>query len=72
MELEDEINEEFNKWFQEDLYGPFSFRVEHFYEDCEVEDVKHRRELLQKWISSAFRCGYECALYKKLEEEQSE
>lgn len=71
MELYDEIEKEFENWFN-DFYGRFSFRVEHFYGDCEVEDVKLRRELLRKWISSAFRCGYECALYKKLEEEQSE
>jgi hypothetical protein len=71
-DIEDEINEEFNKWFQGDLYGPFSFRVEHFYEDCEVEDVKLRRELLKKWMVASFHEGYERGMYKKLEEEQSE
>lgn len=72
MELENEINEEFNKWFQEDLYGPFSFRAEHFYGDCEVEDVKTRKDLMQKWVYAAFYEGYNRGMYRKLEEEQKD
>jgi hypothetical protein len=71
MELYDEIEKEFENWFN-DFYGRFSFRVEHFYEDCEVEDVKTRRELLRKWMVTSFHEGYERGMYKKLEEEQSE
>ena len=68
MELEDEIQKEFENWFN-DFYGRFSFRVEHFYEDCEVEDVKLRRELLRKWMVASFHEGYERGMYN-LQEQQ--
>lgn len=67
MELEDEIQKEFENWFN-DFYGRFSFRDENFYEDCEIEDVKTRRDLMRKWIQSAFHQGYERGMYRKLEE----
>jgi hypothetical protein len=41
----DEAHSEFTKWFEEDFYGPFSFRIEHFYEDCEVKDVKQGTDI---------------------------
>lgn len=71
-DFEKQIDKEFDKWFQEDLYGPFSFRIEHFYEDCEVEDVKTRREMLRKWITSSFQEGYIRGMYNALEQQQNE
>jgi hypothetical protein len=68
----DEVDSEFTKWFQEDLYGPFSFRIEHFYGDCEEEDVKLRTEYLRKWIASAFQEGYERGRYAELEIQQNQ
>lgn len=68
--LEDEIQKEFENWFN-DFYGRFSFRVEHFYEDCEVEDVKLRRELLRKWMVAAFHEGYERGMYNLLEQQDT-
>jgi hypothetical protein len=68
----DEAHSEFTKWFEEDLYGPFSFRIEHFYGDCEVKDVKLRTEYLRKWIASAFQEGYERGRYAELEIQQNQ
>ena len=70
MELEEEIQKEFENWFN-DFYGRFSFRVEHFYEDCEVEDVKLRRELLRKWMVASFHEGYERGMYNLLEQQDT-
>jgi hypothetical protein len=70
MELYDEIEKEFENWFN-DFYGRFSFRIEHFYEDCEVEDVKLRRELLRKWMVASFHEGYERGMYNLLEQQDT-
>ena len=70
MELYDEIEKEFENWFY-DFYGRFSFRVEHFYGDCEVEDVKLRRELLRKWMIASFHEGYERGMYNLLEQQDT-
>ena len=56
-EFDDTIEEEFQKWFN-DLCGGFSFRSEWLYDDCEVEDVRTRRDLMYKWVHSAFVMGY--------------
>lgn len=66
--FDDDIETQFQEWFN-DFYGRFSFRAEHFYEDCEVEDVKTRRDLMRKWIYASFYEGYNRAMYAKLEEE---
>jgi hypothetical protein len=57
----------FNKWFMEDLYGRFSYRIEHFLEDIKIEDYNQRRDILIKWLNSAYNSGYECAMYAKLD-----
>ena len=49
----------FNAWFNDDTYGPYSYRCEWFFGDCEVEDVKTRKDLLYKWIHAAYCAGYE-------------
>jgi hypothetical protein len=59
----------FNKWFYQDFYGPFSFRFEYFMDDINIQDENQRKDILIKWLNSAFISGYECALYAKLETE---
>ena len=59
----------FNKWFYNDFYGQFSFRYEYFLDDIKIEDENQRKQILIRWLNSAFLSGYEYALYKKLEEE---
>lgn len=49
----------FNAWFNEDNYGPYSFRCEWFFGACEVGDVNARKDLLYKWIHAAYCAGYE-------------
>ena len=49
----------FNAWFNDDSYGPYSYRCEWFFGDCEVEDVNTRKDLLYKWIRAAYNAGYE-------------
>jgi hypothetical protein len=56
-EWEDTAEVAFQKWFH-DLYGGFSLRSEHFFGDCEVEDVNTRKDLMTKWLHSAFLTGY--------------
>jgi hypothetical protein len=59
----------FNKWFYQDFYGRFSFRYEYFMDDINIQDENQRKQILIKWLNSAFLSGYECALYAKLEQE---
>lgn len=54
---DDDAEEGFVEWFNE-LVG-FSFRSEWFDDDCEVEDAKTRRDLMYKWIHTAYAVGYE-------------
>jgi hypothetical protein len=56
-EWEDTAEVAFQKWFH-DLYGGFSLRSEYFFGDCEVEDVNTRKDLMYKWVHSAFVMGY--------------
>jgi hypothetical protein len=65
----DDIEEGFVEWFN-DLNGGYSLRSEWFYGDCEVEDVKTRKDLMYKWVHSAFCAGYERAQYATLEAQQ--
>lgn len=54
----DEVAEvKFQEWFNE-LYGVYSHRCEWFYGDCEVEDEKTRKDLMIKWLHSAYLSGY--------------
>ncbi len=57
FEWVDDIEEGFVDWFNGN-YGEFSFRSEWFFGDCEVEDVKTRKDLLYIWIHAAFVAGY--------------
>ena len=54
---DDDAEEGFSEWFHE-LVG-FSFRSEWFDDDCEMEDEKTRRDLMYKWIHTAYVMGYE-------------
>ena len=54
----DEVAEiKFQEWFNE-IYGVYSHRCEWFYGDCEVEDEKTRKDLMIKWLHSAYLSGY--------------
>ena len=66
--FDDEIEMSFNEWFYGD-YGPYSFRSEAFYDDCAVEDLKTREDLMKKWVYAAFYTAYERAKYAKIEEQ---
>ena len=56
------INEEFADWFQ-GQYGPYSTRLEYFFGDCEVKDETLRKDLILKWVKSAFEVGYKKGNY---------
>ena len=54
----DEVAEvKFQEWFNE-IYGVYSCRCEWFYGDCEVEDENTRKDLMIKWLHSAYLSGY--------------
>lgn len=55
---DDDAEEGFVEWFNGD-YGPYTWRCEYFYGDCEVEDEKTRKDLMYKWVYSAYVMGYE-------------
>jgi hypothetical protein len=69
FEWVEDAEEGFVDWFN-DNYGPYTWRCEYFYGDCEVGDEKTRKDLMYKWIHSAYCAGYERGLYGKLEQEQ--
>jgi len=52
------IEEEFLSWLDGNV-SPYSFLVEYFYGDCEVENVTLRKELLYKWMLAAFSEGWQ-------------
>lgn len=54
---DDDAEEGFSEWFNE-MVG-FSFRSEWFDGDCEIEDVKTRRDQMCNWIHTAYVIGYE-------------
>ncbi len=56
-EWDDYAEEGFVEWFH-DLYGGYSLRSEHFYGDCEIEDVKTRQNMMYKYLHSAYVNGY--------------
>ena len=69
MDLETQINKEFDDWFNE-LVG-FSFRSEWFYDDLDhAESVEKLRESMKIWIKSAFREGYSRGMYNPLEQKE--
>jgi hypothetical protein len=67
-EFVEEIETSFNEWFHGD-YGPYSFRSEAFYTDCEIGDEKTRQSMLKKWIYASFYEGFMRGKYGKMEEE---
>jgi hypothetical protein len=56
-EWEDYAEESFQEWFN-DLYGPYSLRSEYFFGDCEVKDENTLKDLMYKWLHSAYISGY--------------
>jgi hypothetical protein len=56
-DFDDTIEDAFQEWFN-DLDGGFSFRSEWFFGDAEVEDVNTRKDLMHKWLHSAFVMVY--------------
>jgi hypothetical protein len=38
-------------------------------DDINIQDENQRKQILISWVESAFLCGYEYALYAKLEEQ---
>jgi hypothetical protein len=65
-DFDDDIEIKFQKWFH-DIYGGFSLRSEYFFGDCEVEDVNTRKDLMYKWLHSAFVMGYNMGRMEGLE-----
>ena len=66
-DFDDKIEEAFQEWFN-DLCGGFSFRSEWLDGDCEVEDEKTRKDLMYKWVHSAFVMGYNTGRCSKTDE----
>ena len=54
---EEELEESFLDWLNSNA-SPYTFVCEWFYGDCEVEDPSTRKELLYKWLLSAYKMGY--------------
>jgi hypothetical protein len=65
-DFDDTIENAFVDWFH-DLYGGYSLRSEHFFGDAEVEDVKTRKDLMYKWLHSAFVVSYNMGRMEGLE-----
>ena len=59
----------FVEWFNSDC-GPYIWKCEYFYGDCEVEDEKTRKDLMYKWAHAAYVSGYERGLYGRMEQEK--
>jgi hypothetical protein len=67
-EWEDTAEVAFQEWFNGE-YGNFTFRCEWFFGDCEVEDVNTRKDLMTKWLHSAFLTGYNTGRCSKTDED---
>ena len=65
-DFDDTIEDAFQEWFN-DFYSPYTFRSEYFFGDCEVEDVNTRKDLMYKWLHSAFVMGYNMGRMEGLE-----
>jgi hypothetical protein len=55
---DDYAEEEFVKWFNGDYGSPYSLRIEYFFGDCEVKDENTLKDLMYKWLHTAFLEGY--------------
>ncbi len=62
-EFNETIEEAFTEWFN-DFQGPFSFRSEWFFGDCEVGDEKTRKDLMYGWIHAAYVAGYNIGYFQ--------
>ena len=67
-EWEDTAEVAFQEWFNGE-YGNFTFRCEWFFGDCEVGDVNTRKDLMTKWLHSAFLTGYNTGRCSKTNED---
>jgi hypothetical protein len=65
-DFDDTIEDAFVEWFN-DIYGVYSLRSEWFFGDCEVEDVNTRKDLMYKWLHSAFVVSYNMGRMEGLE-----
>jgi hypothetical protein len=65
-DFDDSAEGEFVKWFN-DLYGDYSLRSEWFFGDCEVKDENTLKDLMYKWLHSAYVSGYNAGRYEGLE-----
>ena len=65
-DFDDTIEEAFQEWFN-DLSGGFAFRSEYFFGDAEIGDVNTRKDLMYKWLHSAFVVGYNMGRMEGLE-----
>jgi hypothetical protein len=57
-EWEDNAEMAFVEWFHGDYGSPYSIRSDWFYGDCVEPDEEQRKEILIKWLHSAFLSGY--------------
>ena len=65
-DFDDTIEDAFQEWFN-DLNGGFALFSEYFFGDCEVQDVNTRKDLMYKWLHSAFVVGYNMGRMEGLE-----
>jgi hypothetical protein len=57
-EWEDTAEVAFQEWFNDDYGSPYSLRSEWFFGDCKVQDENTLKDLMYKWLHSAFLTGY--------------
>jgi hypothetical protein len=68
-EFVEDIENNFNDWFHSN-HTDYSFKNEHFYGDCSIEDPKSREDLMRKWVYAGFYEGFMRGKYAKMETEQ--
>jgi hypothetical protein len=56
------------KWIN-GKYTPSSYRFEYFYRDCEEPDENQRKQIMFKWLHSAFLTGYNTGRCSKTNED---
>ncbi len=66
-EWEDNAELAFVEWFHGDYGSPYSIRSDWFYGDCVEPDEEQRKEILIKWLHSAFLTGYNMGRFEGLE-----
>lgn len=55
--------EDFQTWFNDNM-SPYTFRSEWFYGDVEIDDKELRKNMMYKWLISAYEEGYNCGRNK--------